>query len=348
MTTTTQQPDRPRILLVDDVRANRVAMRRLLSRVDADIVEAASGEEALSACLDQPFALILLDVQMPGMDGFEVAELLSGQGDLSDTPVIFVTANHTGDLDHLQGYRLGAVDYLVKPINETVLLAKVRAFLDLYRARGEMQRLLQQVEIYNDRLQQEIGERKRAEARALHQAHHDPLTDLPNRAHFYHALGAALQTDRATLALIYIDLDGFKAVNDTYGHAAGDELLCAVAGRLRRAFREDDIVARLGGDEFAVLMRGIDQAHRIVPERQAGAVVQALGQPFRLRLNGDTVQVRIGASVGVAYGFEDGGSTDELMAAGDRAMYRAKHGGKGRACVATAAAEDEGSAQSGR
>ncbi|MCR9091754.1 diguanylate cyclase [Algiphilus sp.] len=336
MTTALPQPDKARILLVDDVRANRLAMRRLLARVDADIVEAASGEEALSACLEHPFALILLDVQMPGMDGFEVAELLSGQGDLSDTPVIFVTANHTDDLDHLQGYRLGAVDYLVKPINETVLLAKIRAFLDLYRARGEMQRLLRQVELYNDRLQEEVRERKRAEARALHQAHHDPLTDLPNRARFYQALEQALATARATVALIYIDLDGFKAVNDTYGHAAGDALLCAVAGRLRRAFREDDIVARLGGDEFAVLMTGIDEAHRSVPERQAKAVVQALAQPFRLPLDGVTVQVGIGASAGVAYGFAAGSSADTLMAAGDHAMYRAKHEGKGRVCVAPA------------
>jgi len=335
LTNTPQQPDRPRILLVDDMRANRLAMRRLLTRVDADIVEAASGEEALSACLDYSYALILLDVQMPGMDGFEVAELLSGQGDLSDTPVIFVTANHTDDLDHLQGYRLGAVDYLVKPINETVLLAKVRAFLDLYRARGEMQRLLQQVEVYNDRLQQEITERKRAEARALHQAHHDPLTDLPNRAHFYDALGKALEADAGRVALIYIDLDGFKAVNDSHGHAAGDELLCAVSGRLRRAFREGDIVARLGGDEFGVLMTEIDTEHRDVPERKAGAVVHSLAQPFRLQLNSGTVQVSIGASAGVAYGGADGDSADALMAAGDHAMYRAKHGGKGRACVAS-------------
>lgn len=339
MTNTQQQTDKPHILLVDDVRANRVAMRRLLARVDAGIVEAASGEEALSACLERPFALILLDVQMPDMDGFEVAELLSGQGDLSDTPVIFVTANHTDDLDHLQGYRLGAVDYLVKPINETVLLAKVRAFLDLYRARGEMQRLLQQVEIYNDRLQQEVAERKRAEARALHQAHHDPLTDLPNRAHFYDALGKALEADASRVALIYIDLDGFKAVNDSYGHAAGDELLCAVAGRLRRAFREDDIVARLGGDEFGVLMTGIDKEHRVIPERQAGAVVQSLGQPFRLRPDGDTVQVSIGASAGVAFGEEDRANADALMAAGDRAMYRAKNAGKGRACVASSSGD---------
>ncbi|WP_420427319.1 diguanylate cyclase domain-containing protein [Algiphilus sp.] len=341
MTPTPSQPDQPRILLVDDIRANRLAMRRLLSRVDADIVEAASGEEALSACLDQPFALILLDVQMPGMDGFEVAELLSGQGDLSDTPVIFVTANHTDDLDHLQGYRLGAVDYLVKPINETVLLAKVRAFLDLYRARGEMQRLLRQVELYNDRLQQEVAERKRAEARALHQAHHDPLTDLPNRTHFYQMLEQALAAQPETVALIYIDLDGFKAVNDTYGHAAGDALLCAVAGRLRRAFREDDVVARLGGDEFAVLMTGIDRAHRNIPERQATVVVQALAQPFRLSLDGAMVQAQIGASAGVAYGDADGSSADRLMAAGDRAMYQAKHGGKGRVCLAHTADTSE-------
>lgn len=336
----TADTDRPSILVVDDIHANRVAMRRLLAQVDADIVEADSGAAALSACLEEQFALILLDVQMPDMDGFEVAELLSGQGDLSDTPVIFVTANSTDELSHLEGYRLGAVDYLTKPVNETILLAKVRAFLELYRTRGRMQTLLRQVEDYNRRLQLEVEERKRAEARALHRAYHDQLTDLPNRARFYECLEAALTEDPASVALIFVDLDGFKQVNDGHGHAAGDALLVAVAGRLRHGFRAEDLVARLGGDEFAVLLRALPAEGRALAERLASQVVDMLGRPFRLEAEGAHLSAHIGASAGLAFGADHGSGVDSLVAAADEAMYEAKRGGKGHVRVAGASAPD--------
>ena len=325
---------RPRILVVDDIHANRVAMRRLLAQVDAEIVEAASGAEALAACLETQFALILLDVQMPDMDGFEVAELLSGQGELSQTPVIFVTANYTAEMDALQGYELGAVDYLTKPVNETVLLAKVRAFLELYRTRGRLQQLLSQLERYNERLQEEIAERKQAEARALHRAYHDPLTDLPNRARFYEELEAALVEDASMVGLVFIDLDGFKALNDGHGHAAGDALLTAVAGRLLGTFRRGDMVARLVGDEFAVLLSGLPADQSELPRQLAEAVIDKLGRPFALEVGDRTLQARIGASVGVALGRCEGSSADALVAAADAAMYRAKAAGKGRVMMA--------------
>lgn len=331
---TREDVPRPRILVVDDIHANRVAMRRLLAQVDAEVVEAASGAEALAACLDMQFALILLDVQMPDMDGFEVAELLSGQGELSQTPVIFVTANYTAEMDALQGYELGAVDYLTKPVNETVLLAKVRAFLELYRTRGQLQQLLSQLEIYNRRLEEEVAERKHAEARALHRAYHDPLTDLPNRARFYEKLEAAMAEEASAVGLVFIDLDGFKTLNDAHGHAAGDALLAAVAGRLQAAFRRSDMVARLGGDEFAVLFAGLPAEQRELPRQLAESVVDKLSQPFALALTGGTLQARIGASAGVALGGLHGENTDALVAAADAAMYRAKADGKGRVMMA--------------
>lgn len=324
-------PATPKILVVDDIRGNRVAMRRLLAGIGAELVEAESGAQALSACLDHNFALILLDVQMPDMDGFEVAELLSGQGDMSDTPVIFITANYMDEIDRLQGYQLGAVDYLMKPVSEVVLLSKVRVFLDLFRTRGQLQVLLNTLEMTNERLQNEVEERRRAEAKALHQAFHDPLTDLPNRAHFYAQLEAALAENANDIGLIYLDLDGFKQVNDLHGHAAGDALLCAVAGRLRHGFRADDLVARLGGDEFAVLLRSLPTESGAFELRLAQEAVDQLGRPFSLdRAGGDALQVRIGASAGLAFGAHAGTSVDALVAAADAAMYAAKHAGKGQ------------------
>ena len=118
-----------KILIVDDTYANLVAMRRLLAHCGAQIVEARSGNEALALCLDHEFALILLDVNMPDMDGFEVAALLGESEQLRDTPIIFVTAAYADDLNRLKGYRSGAVDYIAKPINDAILQSKVRVFL---------------------------------------------------------------------------------------------------------------------------------------------------------------------------------------------------------------------------
>ncbi|HEV2682304.1 MAG TPA: response regulator, partial [Rhodanobacter sp.] len=132
----------PKILIVDDTAANLVAMRRLLARSGAQIFEARSGNEALALCLDHRFALILLDVHMPDMDGFEVATLLGEAEQLRDTPIIFVTAAYADDLNRLKGYRSGAVDYIAKPINDVILQSKVRVFLELYAARAELQQTL--------------------------------------------------------------------------------------------------------------------------------------------------------------------------------------------------------------
>jgi PleD family two-component response regulator len=162
---------RPKVLVVDDTPANLVAMRRLLARMDCTVIEASSGNEALSACLDHEFALILLDVQMPDMDGFEVATLLQENEQTLSTPVIFVTAAYKDDLHRMHGYTVGAVDYIAKPVDEFILLSKVKVFLDLYRTRSAL---------------------AAAEAKARHLAMHDQLTGLPNRLLFADRLDGAL------------------------------------------------------------------------------------------------------------------------------------------------------------
>ena len=227
----------PKVLVVDDIPANLVAMRRLLARCGAQLLEAGSGNEALALCLDHEFALILLDVNMPDMDGFEVAALLGETEQMRDTPIIFVTAAYADDLNRLKGYRSGAVDYIAKPINDAILQSKVRVFLDLYSARVQLQQAMDELTERNQQLQVEITERKRVEAQVRHQATHDMLTGLPNRVLFHDRLQTAMQRgsrQHHPFALALMDIDGFKAVNDTYGHPAGDALLqamaCACAG----------------------------------------------------------------------------------------------------------------------
>ena len=327
----------PKILVVDDTAANLVAMRRLLANSGAQLFEARSGNEALALCLDHEFALILLDVNMPDMDGFEVAALLGEAEHLRDTPIIFVTAAYADDMNRLKGYRSGAVDYIAKPINDVILQSKVRVFLELYAARAKLQYALDQLAERNQQLTQEIAERELMEAMVRHQAHHDTLTGLPNRILFHDRLHGAIQRanrHHSQFALACIDIDGFKHVNDNHGHAAGDALLQEIAARLSAHLRSNDTVARLGGDEFALVLEEIDDPQLAL--QLCGKLCAALGEPYALSVDGHLIEVRIGASIGVArYRPSEYPDADErLMHAADHAMYEAKRGGKNRCVLA--------------
>ncbi|MGW1007105.1 putative bifunctional diguanylate cyclase/phosphodiesterase [Streptomyces sp. NPDC002520] len=188
--------------------------------------------------------------------------------------------------------------------------------------------------IFNSR---DVTERVRLQAQLQHSAEHDPLTDLPNRALFTRRVQQALSGRRATdrgaalfgTAVLFIDLDGFKAVNDTIGHQAGDELLVQAARRLQDAVRQGDTAARLGGDEFAALIAGDGSRDRAARERNilelADRLRGTLSQPYAI----DTNDVRVNASIGVAFA-EPGLGAGELLRNADLAMYRAKAAGKGR------------------
>ncbi|SEO70079.1 PAS domain S-box-containing protein/diguanylate cyclase (GGDEF) domain-containing protein [Actinacidiphila rubida] len=183
--------------------------------------------------------------------------------------------------------------------------------------------------IFNSR---DVTERVALQAQLQHNASHDPLTDLPNRALFTERLGNALGGRRAAdgrAAVLYVDLDGFKAVNDTAGHQAGDDLLTQAARRLREALRSGDTAARLGGDEFAVLISGSGARHEEFREQQVREIADrlrsALSRPYRV----EGGEVRVGASIGIALA-RSGDTPGELMRNADLAMYRAKQAGKGR------------------
>ena len=324
----------PKILVVDDTPANLVAMRRLLARCGAQLLEAGSGNEALALCLDHDFALILLDVNMPDMDGFEVAALLSETEQMRDTPIIFVTAAYADDLNRLKGYRSGAVDYIAKPINDAILQSKVRVFLDLYSARVQLQQAMDELTERNQQLQVEITERKRVEAQVRHQATHDMLTGLPNRVLFHDRLQTAMQRgarQHHPFALALMDIDGFKAVNDTYGHPAGDALLQAIGMRLRGHLRSNDTVARLGGDEFALILEDVTDVAPILERCQQ--VCDLLARPYPLEGRHGPFEANISASIGIAL-WEETADDEELIQAADRALYRAKDGGRNRCAMA--------------
>jgi two-component system, sensor histidine kinase and response regulator len=148
--------ERPKILIVDDVPANLVVLRKLLAKVPADVISASSGNEALAQALDHEFALVLLDVQMPEMDGYEVAEWMQSEEQTRGTPIIFVTAAFKDDIHRITGYEAGAVDYIEKPIEPTILLSKVGVFLRLYQQKQLVAQALDQLKSLNENLEQRV------------------------------------------------------------------------------------------------------------------------------------------------------------------------------------------------
>jgi diguanylate cyclase (GGDEF)-like protein len=334
-------PALPKILVVDDTPGNLFAMRRLLSHVDATVIEANSGNEALALCLDHSFALILLDVNMPDMDGYEVAAILSEEEQTRETPIIFVTAAYADDLNRLKGYRSGAVDYIAKPVNDAILLSKVQVFLELYVSRAKLTDALASLEQRNAQLKMEIAERSRIEAQMRHQATHDILTGLPNRAFFIETLDQALSRafrHDENFTLLYIDIDGFKSVNDSHGHLAGDLLLQAISQRLRAVLRTEDTVARLGGDEFAVILDRIGDP--LAATAKCRQICESVAAPYQLSNKGVSIQAHVGASIGAAIYPLHATTGDGLIQAADDAMYLAKRSGKNSSQIAAAIGQD--------
>ncbi|WP_313495395.1 diguanylate cyclase [Stenotrophomonas sp.] len=316
---------RPKILAVDDNPANLLVIRRVLAKLDVEVVEAASGNDALKATLDDEFALVLLDVYMPDINGFEVAEILSQEETTRQTPIIFVTATYADDVHRLKGYGFGAVDYMAKPLEATILLSKVQVFLELYRHRVALRDALSELSARNRQLEIEVEQRKQMEQEMRHLAMHDMLTGLPNRALFMDRLESAhhrAQRHGGMFALVYVDVDRFKEVNDTWGHGAGDAVLIELAARLCGALRENDTVARLGGDEFALVLEELDDindAHRLMAR-----VTQSLQAPMHYLRDDEDLTLAIAASIGVAAYPADGAEVDALLHAADQAMYLIK------------------------
>ena len=447
------------VLLVNDDPGTLFALRAVLTDLDAALVSVTSGEQALICLLRQDFVVILLDVKMTGMDGFETARLIRQRPRSHDTPILFLTSHRATDIDRAIGFGLGAVDYLFMPVAPEMLRAKVQAFVDLEQARrllaaqgepvrarrgpanlsslyqalrreadaaqyadsvphssagepliveqaGDFVALLDAAgcwlyagasyrrefgaaagtgQSYVDlvapedratvaaalaaltpadpkrRLQyrvlgqaahffesevmlaesgdeasgqrllvsRDVTERKEMEAYVLQQSFHDSLTGLPNRLLLLDRLSQATalrERLHPTVAVLFIDLDHFKAVNDTLGHAAGDRLLQDVAERLSGCVRAGDTVARLGGDEFVVMLLGLHDAG------YAGSVASKIVDAVSAACHIDGRELSVTPSIGIAIFPDDASDVEALLRNADIAMYHAKRDGGGRFC----------------
>jgi diguanylate cyclase (GGDEF)-like protein len=291
-----------KVLIVDDQKVNVLLLEQLLR--GAGYVSVTSTMDPGEVCQlhrKNLYDLILLDLVMPGTDGFQVMEGLKEIEIEGYLPVLAVTAHPAHKLRALQW---GAKDFISKPFDLAEVLMRVRNMLEV--------RLLHEAA---------RNQGKMLESLALK----DPLTGLANRRLLAERMSMALvhaRRNKSTMAVVYLDLDGFKQINNTLGHGAGDALLIMVAGRLVATVREEDTVARLGGDEFLMALwnvTGTDDAAKV-----ALKVVEAVSQPYGIE--GHTV--RITTSAGIAIYPVHGEDADTLMKNADLALYEAKRAGK--------------------
>ncbi len=319
-----------RILVIDDTPANLLTLCSVLEG-EFELQFATSGPQGIALALKNPPDLILLDVMMPEVDGFETFRRLAAQPKLQDIPVMFVTAL-TDTESEVTGLSLGAADYITKPINVTIARHRIRNLL-------EREYLRKEVGVQRDLLHEEIARRVKSEERVRQLALHDALTGLPNRRMLADRLGQTMAaSNRSGLygALMFLDLDNFKPLNDAYGHEVGDLLLIEVARRLCDCVREMDTVVRLGGDEFVVMIRELDADKALSVEQAAGVAEKIrvkIAKPYQMSITrpdqtGCSVEHHCSVSVGVVVFIDHQASQADIMKLADAAMYQAKDAGR--------------------
>lgn len=284
------------ILVVDDTPTECKFLAEILAAQGYRVRTAVSGEEALKAVSDAPPDLILLDINMPSMDGFEVCRQLKQEDLHASIPVIFISI-YDDTKTKVEAFNCGGIDYVTKPVNVAEIRARIHAHLEM----------------------------KRAHDRLGFQAGHDPLTGLPNRSLLSDRLQQAISyAERygSQVAVAYLDLDKFKGINDRLGHKTGDHLLVEVAQRLLSCVRESDTVARLGGDEFVVIF--YDQANENAAMHAMQRILDRIAEP----INVDGYSLTSSCSIGFACYPQDGCDADTLLKNADAAMYRAKELGR--------------------
>jgi diguanylate cyclase (GGDEF)-like protein len=292
-----ENESQPVVLIADDDGVTRAMVTKWLGRSGYKVIPARDGEEALQLATEYQPDLLLVDVTMPGVDGYDVCRAIQEASAVA-SPVILLSA-HTQTKAQVAGLDAGAVDYIAKPFAEAELIARVRAALRTKAVRDG------------------FAER----------ASRDGLTGLLNRreldASADGAVALALRHGRA-LACLMVDLDHFKEINDLHGHAAGDAVLKEVARRISAACRASDVIGRYGGEEFLLLLPETDGPAAVaVGEKLRRALAET---PFEV----EAVTIAVTGSVGVAAWDEPMMSTASLFAAADEALYRAKELGRNR------------------
>jgi two-component system, cell cycle response regulator len=303
------------ILVAEDSLVVRSVLRQNLADRGYTVIEADDGEVALRRCREDRPDVVLLDIEMPRLDGYEVLAALKADPELADIPVVFLTGRTKTD-DIVEGLRLGAHDYLKKPFEASELIARVSSA------------------IRTKRLQDELRSRN-AELHLISRT--DALTGLPNRRHLSERLaemGSASHRHGWPLGVLILDIDHFKRVNDSAGHEAGDLVLREFARRLQPLPRREDVIGRWGGEEFLALLPDTNMAGA---ELLAGRMLSAIrAEPFPLA---DGTALNVTVSIGCAVGITP--DAESLVRTADTALYEAKDAGRNRVVCAPSHEREE-------
>jgi diguanylate cyclase (GGDEF)-like protein len=334
------------ILIIDDIADNLRILSDTLQEKGYKVRCAKNPLTGLKIAQKVIPDLILLDIKMPEMDGYTVCQILKKDPITKDIPIIFLSTLDRM-LDKIKAFDVGGVDYIAKPFQIEEVLIRVKNQLAFQSAKVEITRLNQQLEqkvrdrtaelenanhklkIINQKLKREIEERQKIEQQLIQGILHDGLTGLPNRTllmdRIEHSLDISKRDSHYLFALLFIDLDRFKSINDSQGHLVGDQLLINTANLLTNCIRSTDTLARLGGDEFVILLDNIK--HFSDATKLAERINQSLQSLFSLK---DAHKFYLSASIGIALSSTDYDNSSQILRDADIAMYRAKK--KGKAC----------------
>lgn len=326
-----------KILIVDDIADNLRLLSTTLSKQGYEVRCAKNGTMALTAASSYQPNLILLDINMPDLTGYQVCQRLKADPATAATPVIFLSAQDDVE-DRVKAFTAGGVDFISKPFQIEEVLARVKNQLALHSAYSEIYSLnsgleervrerTSELRLANYSLEQEIRQRKEAEAQLRYNALHDRLTDLPNRDLLLDLIENCLDREQLIetgFAVILIDIDRFQIVNDSLGHPIGDELLLACADRLKDCLLFDTHLARLGGDEFALLVEKVEDIGKTI--HLVEEVLRVLKRQFVIGGR----QIDITASVGVAFSRGGYEHSIDILRDADTALYQAKKLGRAR------------------
>lgn len=293
------------ILVVDDDKLNLSAARKVLSG-EYKVIPVVRGTQVLSYLENEECDMILLDISMPEMDGFELLRKIRTMENGKDIPVIFLTADNDTETE-TRCFKEGAIDFIVKPFVPTVMQSRIGRALELEELRRGLA----------DKLEKKTREVSDIRSKS----YQDVLTGLWNRAYTEHAVNEMISQEKKG-ALFMLDMDNFKAVNDNYGHIAGDETLKVFAGTLKKFAGEGDILCRIGGDEFMIFVKGVTEKSEL--SSRAAGIISDLQKKFAAL----SFEIECSVSIGIAQTPEDGLEFNKLYNSADKALYYVKQNGK--------------------
>ena len=301
-----------KILVVDDIAINLELQKAYLTAAGYKVIEAKSGQEALQKVRDEKPDLILLDVMMPKMSGYEVCKILKNDPETQFIPIVMVTAL-TSVEDKIRGIEAGADDFISRPFNKTELMARVKSLL--------------RIKFLQDQLHQRMQELSEARERLQQLAITDGLTGLFNYRYFREQLEHEInraERHNLNVSLVMMDIDFFKYYNDRNGHLAGDEVLKHIANILCSNVRKIDIAARYGGEEFALILPETDKNSAVIVAEKIRKLIEDDPIPHEERQPNGKLTI----SMGVSNFPDDSRTAKGLIEIADRRLYNAKQAGR--------------------